>query len=166
MGNELADIAAKEATGQGDAEFLPWSTPPNMKTITRQRTTELWQQHLNSARTGRWTFQLLGNVVESQQTLDLLRLFGNNRMDHVLLNRLLSGHLPTNSYLHRFKLRDNPACTNCNFPSESIEHLLFFCPVYLCTKFFYNSLFLQPNEQLNFSITDARSIPLIGILKI
>jgi hypothetical protein len=41
---------------------------------------------------------------------------------------IVSGHGKTKSYLHRFKLIDNPMCP-CNKRAQSSEHLIYDCKI-------------------------------------
>ncbi len=38
-------------------------------------------------------------------------------------------HCSLNEYLHRINWRESPCCC-CGSPSESVEHFLFFCPIF------------------------------------
>ena len=160
-GNIQADEAAKDAITNPDSHIINWTTPPNVKAAARTRTRREWDKHLREDRTGLWTKSLLGtSSTDAAHLLENLRLFCNSRTDHVLINRTISGHLPTNAYLHRFKLRDNPDCQHCN-ATETIEHIIFSCPAYLHLKFLHTNLFLQPSEHPTLSINNPRCIPLI-----
>src|SRR6266568_18134 len=41
-----------------------------------------------------------------------------------------SGHIPLNTYLHRFKLAESTQCPACGHPKETAQHFLLECPAY------------------------------------
>ena len=41
--------------------------------------------------------------------------------------QLRTQHLPLNQHLHRIGVKQSAACPLCDYPSETVEHLLFFC---------------------------------------
>ena len=43
--------------------------------------------------------------------------------------QLLHRIIPTNSFLHKIKLKNTNLCTFCKIHDETIEHLFFDCPV-------------------------------------
>ncbi|KAF5310696.1 hypothetical protein D9619_007911 [Psilocybe cf. subviscida] len=51
-----------------------------------------------------------------------------------LLIQLRTGHIALNAYLHRFKLTDDPLCTECRQEPESVLHILKFCPAYAAQR--------------------------------
>jgi hypothetical protein len=51
--------------------------------------------------------------------------------------KLLHRIIPTNSFLHKIKLKNTNLCTFCKIHDEAIEHLFFDCPV---TQMFLKSL--------------------------
>jgi len=48
---------------------------------------------------------------------------------------IVTGHGKTKSYLHRFKLTDNPMCL-CNEGDQSPEHLIYECKILEFLKLF------------------------------
>ena len=166
-GNNLADTAAKEAVTDLNSPELAWTTPPNLKIFARQRTQQLWQDQLSTETTASWTRRILpSNLKQCRDQLVNLRLSCNSRYDTVLMNRILSGHVPTNAYLHRFHLRNDPTCSSCRSAPETIEHLLYECNRYLPIKYAFSSTVLQPNETQIYSINNPRTTPLtLSILK-
>ena len=54
--------------------------------------------------------------------------------------KLLHRIIPTNSFLHKIKLKNTNLCTFCKIHDETIEHLFFDCPV---TQSFLKSLSKQ-----------------------
>ena len=46
---------------------------------------------------------------------------------HKILNLIIF----TNEKLHRFKMVDSPLCAFCNAEEESLEHLMYFCNLFL-----------------------------------
>ena len=56
-----------------------------------------------------------------------VRQLTSTRHKNILL-RAMHGDIFSNSRLFKFRLRDNPACANCNEQVETIQHRLFECP--------------------------------------
>ena len=50
------------------------------------------------------------------------------RKDVALVAQFLSGHYPSNQYLFRFHVRDDPSCCWCDAPLDDRDHRLFWCP--------------------------------------
>ena len=72
-----------------------------------------------------------------------------------LVNQAVAGHIPTNHYLARFKLRNDDVCPNCKSEAETLEHLFFKCPMYSVERFhFYtqNSSANKESKQLDIKI--------------
>ena len=82
----------------------------------------------------------------------------STRHKNIML-RVVHGDIFSNSRLHRFGLRDNPACSNCPEPVESILHRIAECPKAITT---WDNL-EQAKRLLNLtSLTDKSVENLIG----
>lgn len=53
-----------------------------------------------------------------------------NRNSSTTLNRVRSGHLPTNVFLHRINRADSPTCPSCGIDNKMIQHVFYQCPEY------------------------------------
>ena len=72
--------------------------------------------------------------------------------------KLLHRIIPTNSFLHKIKLKNTNLCTFCKIHDETIEHLFFDCPV---TQIFLKSLSKQLKQYYNNLIFDKKDISLV-----
>ena len=67
--------------------------------------------------------------------------------------KLLHRIIPTNSFLHKIKLKNTNLCTFCKIHDETIEHLFFDCPV---TQIFLKSLSKQLKQYYKNLIFDKK----------
>ena len=120
QGNEQADQLAKTASLSGPVSPPVADLPTLNCTITR-KTKQLWLDRWNSGGTGRFYYDF-------HQHPNKCRYSNITRGEQVTLSRIMFGHLPCQSYLHRFNLVDNPQCLLCNAAEETISHILLECP--------------------------------------
>ena len=85
----------------------------------RRRLVEKWQTRWHGEQTGRWTHRLIPEL-----TTWLDRKHGQVGF---YLAQALSGHGCFNSYLKRFKKRDDESCSYCGSLVDNAEHTLFVC---------------------------------------
>ncbi|QRV94576.1 Reverse transcriptase from transposon X-element protein [Ceratobasidium sp. AG-Ba] len=137
-GNELADVAAKEAAKglSSDARDLPAylrneiaASPAAAKQAFKEAQRELWKQ--------RWEGELSGGcariraIDESTPSNVFHKLAQTMPRRHAsLLIQLRSGHIPLNAYLYRFGHAESASCPACNQRAETVEHYLMNCPAY------------------------------------
>jgi ribonuclease HI len=123
--HDQADYIAKQAAnGLGQIEVI--SVPHSytaLKTSIRlhyvSRLETLWRTSTH----GRQLYEVMPRFSRSLSwTKDL------SRRDVSLVAQFLTGHYPTNQYLHRFHLIDDPQCTWCHSPIDDRTHRLFHCP--------------------------------------
>ena len=93
----------------------------NWRKQNRERSMIEWQSRWNSSEKGRWTFQLIPDIVawcsRKHGALDFY------------LTQVLSGHGCFRSYLFRFQHTTDPYCAHCVDGSiEDAAHALFVCP--------------------------------------
>ena len=123
-GNEKADELAKKAVTSNELV----SSHINLNILIRIKKDEMvksQQYYWERNNTGRFTYSLIPKISE-----DVLTLFSPFRNHGKLGFRLLLGHIPLNSYLARFKLKENPNCDICQTP-ETIEHTIMNCSRYI-----------------------------------
>lgn len=134
IGNEIADCIAKQAVV--DTDLIVHDLGLDIRNFTREhyRTTNLrkWQEEWDSSTTGSLTHGLIKQVNAGQTVYS------------PVINRLLSGHFPCNSYLFRFKLRDNDNCSICK-KCETIKHILCECPAYSNNRMKHLNTITNPN---------------------
>ncbi|GBM25760.1 hypothetical protein AVEN_2122-1 [Araneus ventricosus] len=131
-GNEIADIAAKNASG-----VLDNSTPlKDFKHYINLALHSRWENHWNSQSMNK--LRSIKPVVESWSTL-------NNRKADTIVTRLRVGHT---RYTHRHLLMGEqaPMCTQCNC-TMSVLHILSECPN-------FNSLRLRYFQTSSISLTN------------
>lgn len=123
LGNERADILAKEATLKKSApayEAFPLSFA---RRSIREKTLEEWQRRYTESTTGEVTKLFFPEVKKAYKIVSRIGT-------HALRTQLFSGHTGIKAYLNRFKLADDPFCT-CNDASpETILHIILECPKY------------------------------------
>lgn len=119
-GNVLADFFARHITT--DENIAPISLNTANKQQTKQKLTkwtkEQWQEKWDTSEKGRHTHRLIEQV-------------GTTNLYEPVINKLLSGHFPSNDYLYRFGLRSSNRCERCRLDAaEDILHLIIDCPFY------------------------------------
>lgn len=123
-GNERADALAKEAALRvkraPDYSKCPVSF---IKRLIRKETLDEWNRRYQAGETASVTKIFLPDAVAAYNIIRKIKLTGT-------LTQVLTGHGGFSQYLHRFKCKENPSC-NCD-PSkeESVQHILFECPVH------------------------------------
>ena len=133
-GNEIADQTAKEGASSQMALKLNFDPPNTNKKEMKRRTMEMWQDSWNLSEKGRYTFEKFETV--TADGFDLHKEF--LKWEKTLINRALSNHIPTNSYLLRFGLNDDDKCNYCD-QSETIEHLLLECSKFAVTRYMHEN---------------------------
>ena len=118
-GNERADALAKKG-----ASLPQPDTPVAYSTccqIIKSNSKEEW---LNA-----WTIGKTGRRMYGHMTKPLLKDPINElgRGDQSLVFQLRTQHAPLNHHLNRIGVLQTAACPLCDYPSETIDHLLFFC---------------------------------------
>jgi len=121
-GNELADkLAKKAAEDEGELNIVYNRIPITMiaTELKKERLTK-WQRHWESTDKGvlRRSFFL---TVERRLKLKIPITSE--------FTTIVSGHGKTKSYLHRFKLIDNPMCPCDDEGAQSSEHLIYDCKI-------------------------------------
>ncbi|KAL0884054.1 hypothetical protein ABMA27_016080 [Loxostege sticticalis] len=125
-GNELADQAAKEAATQRTATCNNEFPISFAKHVIRLRTHQKWQEEY---------------VLESQNsqiakwfaTIDEINPIKEFRKQVAVsfeMTQILTGHGYHKSYLHRFKITDDPLCPCDDSSIQDIMHLLRHCPIF------------------------------------
>jgi hypothetical protein len=119
--NELADTLAKEAAQDDEERNIVYDRIPISTIATRIK-----EEGLN-----KW--QTMGKGRERSR----MQTFFSPTVEQRLKIRIpitpeftamVSGHGKTKTYLHRFKLTDNPMCP-CNEEEQSVEHLIHACRI-------------------------------------
>ena len=131
-GNELADIAAKEATGwrATGPPSTPSHTPPNLPTLTsayktaaRYRANEQWAENWKTEKHGRTTFKLT-----PEPSAFVLHKFNTmSRAESSVIVQARTGKIGLRSYLHLIGAENSRNCP-CGEGAQSVQHILLCCP--------------------------------------
>jgi ribonuclease HI len=122
-GNELADVAAKDATND-NIVTLPFLTKLDAKYIIKSKLYSIWKtkwdEQTNLSNVG-------AHIRKVRMTLGYWpwTSIPENRRLETIMARLRIGHTGLNAYLHRFGLHWSPLC-NCGL-METVEHYLLEC---------------------------------------
>jgi len=132
-GNEKADEEAKEATKgrhkNKGAEFgilgkgLPASKSAVLRKFKEKAKTKYQQSFRGKPRYERMSkFEPKAPSSEFRNASKTLK-----RAEVSIMTQLRTGHVPLQSYLHRFKLEESPICPSCRKEPETVTHYLKFC---------------------------------------
>jgi hypothetical protein len=118
-GNEVADKLAKEAAQEADDQNIVNARIPTTSVATELKKEGIvkWQRQ--------WECTEQGAICRSffpsaEQRLKMKLPIAPE------FTAIVTGHGKTKSYLHRFKLTDNPTCP-CNEGVQTPEHLIYDC---------------------------------------
>jgi hypothetical protein len=138
-GNEAADALAKAASVDGQAVSCPvlLISYQHYKHKIRFSTDDIWQQEWNQSSKGRLTHSIFPRVPIGADLQILLDNQNNNIRS--LVFQALTGHIPVNAYLSRFKLKPNEACEFCGASTEDVTHLLVYCARFSFLRFSFLS---------------------------
>ena len=116
--NELADLLAKEASISSNIEGCYNKIPKS--TITKElkgQCIKQWQNEWNTTTKGATTKSFYPNI---EHRLTLRVSLSPN------FTTILTGHSNINSYLHKFKITQNPGCP-CNKGDQTVDHIIYSC---------------------------------------
>ena len=118
-GNERADTLAKKGAN------LP--QPDNQ--VTYSTCCQMIKSNLKEDWLNSWTTGNTGRPMYGHMTKPLLKDPINElkRGDQSLIFQLRTQHVPLNQHLNRIGVKLLAACPLCDYPTESVEHLLFYC---------------------------------------
>ena len=112
-------------------------TPANVYPIKRRVISDLtklsskaFREARNDAEAHQISVYKLGPILnpgELKAWTRSLKKLTSTRHKNILL-RAMHGDIFSNSRLFKFRLRDSPACLNCNEPMDTIQHRLIECP--------------------------------------
>lgn len=89
------------------------------RALARSKLLRRWQEECDTARTGRWTYRLMGDM----------EAWYRRRHSEVNfhMSQVLTGHGFFRSYLQRFGKSDTDACALCGVSPDDAEHAIFAC---------------------------------------
>ncbi|PSN48706.1 hypothetical protein C0J52_13543, partial [Blattella germanica] len=118
-GNELADKLAKQAAGAAGIETVYRKIPKSsIKADIAEIGLQEWQRTWNTSTNGAITRSFFPSIKER------LKL---NPTITPAFTAIVTGHGKTKSYLHRFHLAADPACS-CNTGQQTVQHIIYECP--------------------------------------
>ncbi|XP_052751319.1 uncharacterized protein LOC128200797 [Galleria mellonella] len=121
IGNERADDLAKTAALKKKTRPIYDRFPLTYaKKLLREKSLDKWQNLYTESNTAAITKLFLPDVRKAYKIVKAIDI--DNTTTH-----LLTGHGGNRSYLHRFKLTDNPNCLCDNETPQTIQHLMFDC---------------------------------------
>ena len=120
-GNEVADTLAKEAAQDDEERNIVYDRIPisTIATAVKEEGLKKWQTQWERAEKGALCRSFFPTVEQRlKRRIPITPEF----------TAIVSGHGKTRSYLHRFKLTDNPMCP-CNEGEQTVEHLIQACRI-------------------------------------
>ena len=146
VGNEAADVAAKEAASE-DTDICYTSFPISYaKYVIRQETSDAWQQEYETSDTGSMTRTLF-------PTLTSIRTFFQTADVTFEMTQFVSGHGFYKSYLKRFHITSDSTCP-CGADVQDVAHLLTSCSRYAALA----ADFAAKCDEKNVSVLDFAAI--------
>ena len=117
-GNEIADTLAKRAA-KGDSLYLhPFVPSSYLKQCVRTTLERKWNLQWQQSLTGEWTRKFFPTIYSAKLLTASYQII-----------QVLTGHGRFNDYLFKFNIVNSPNCL-CQNSVETVEHFLFFCPIF------------------------------------
>ena len=117
-GNDRADTLAKQ--GSLKPQPITPATLNTAKQMIRQAYKQEWMRNWENGTTGRKVYENM--KAPKQEDTEKLQ-----RKDQTVIFRLRTQHVPLNFHLNRFNPTIPPLCVLCDYPYETVEHVLFHC---------------------------------------
>lgn len=118
-GNEMADSTAKEAAADESLE-VTYRKKPKCTIVSELKEEGLIQWEADWANTTKGA--VCKKFFPSVRQRMKLRITMSPQ-----LTAIITGHGITRSYLHRFRITDDPTCS-CQEDSQTVDHLIYTCP--------------------------------------
>ena len=117
--NERADALAKKGASLPQPDVpVAYSTCCQM---IKANSKEEWLNSWSTGTTGRNMYGHMSKPLLKDPINDL------RRGDQSLIFQLRTQHVPLNCHLNRIGVKESAACPLCDYPSETVEHLMFYC---------------------------------------
>ena len=120
QGNVKADQLARKGAQQ--EQFDTDVSLDTVKSILKNNSKEDWLTRWAQGTTGRNVFCEMAKP-NKKDPINML-----NRADQTLIFQLRTGHTKINAHINRIDPTHPPNCRNCEYPYETVEHLLLECP--------------------------------------
>ncbi|XP_060801139.1 uncharacterized protein LOC132901923 [Amyelois transitella] len=146
VGNEIADVAAKEAAEKKTATLLNHFPLSHAKRLLRQRTLDAWQCEYESAPQGSVTKSFFKSISSIAQFRKYVKL-------SFPITQILTGHGYHKSYLHKYKITEDDRCPCDDVTPQDVHHLLESCPIFHNKREKYTMICLKNNlEPFNLNL--------------
>ena len=96
-----------------------------IKNVIKATILKRWNNLWKHSQKGRGLFQ---NI--PIPTTTSLNIFKHPRHISSLIAQALTGHIPLRSYLSKFNIISSPHCHECDNTEETVQHIIFDCPIY------------------------------------
>ena len=118
-GNERADALAKQGASLPQPDI-----PTDYATCRQMIKSNLKEDWMNSWATGMTGRRMYDHMTKPNEKDPINKL---RRGDQSIIFQLRTQHLPLNQHLNRIGVKQTAACPLCDYPTETVEHHLFFC---------------------------------------
>lgn len=122
-GNERADSLAKKALERPEPDVAVNLGRGEVKVLIQRAVVTQWQMLWDQESKGRHMYSI-------QKEVGKVGKVGGSRRDEVVIARLRIGHTLLNSTQCRFGRVASGQCLGCMMEEETVQHILFECPVY------------------------------------
>ena len=119
-GNDHADKLAKKGSTLCQPEIAAEYT--TAKHIIQQNFKEEWMNCWAKGMTGRVVYSHMNTINPKDKLKDL------PRKEQSIIFQLRTQHAPINMHLNKINPQHPPMCSLCEYPYETVEHLLLHCP--------------------------------------
>jgi hypothetical protein len=78
-------------------------------------------------------YDKLKHIDPSLPSRKFVKLISNKKIHRAAVSKIFqlrSGHIPLNTYLHRFKIKGSMQCLACRAPRGTTQHFIMECPAY------------------------------------
>ena len=145
-GNDRADTLARQETSKTQHdEQVSYATS---KQIVQTKSWKIWHDRWARGNTGRIYYQ---HQQTPNQTDPINQL---HRAHQTAVFRLRTHHAPLNAHLNRIKKEHPAKCVYCLDSDETVEHFLFYCPLYAnirssSTKYTHHAIWIHYTTATN-----------------
>ncbi|XP_060804988.1 uncharacterized protein LOC106141549 [Amyelois transitella] len=136
VGNEIADVAAKEAAEKKTATLLNHFPLSHAKRLLRQRTLDAWQSEYEAAPQGAITKSFFSSIHAIAEFRKFVKI-------SFTITQILTGHGYHKSYLHKYKITEDDRCPCDDETPQDVHHLLEHCPIFYSSREKYTMMCLK-----------------------
>ncbi|KAG2141960.1 hypothetical protein DEU56DRAFT_885230 [Suillus clintonianus] len=165
MGNELADVAAKEAAEGEHQNSAVNRLPTYLQNEPLPDSVSALKQWHDNALQRRWTkgwersprYARTKNIDPSLPSNKFIKLVANlQKRQTSIYTQLRTHHLPLNRHLHRLGKSKSPHCPLCPNIDETVHHYLFDCPQYVRERHFLANSLRRQATSISYILTSEK----------